>query len=120
MNMANEKTYVLVEVEDSCLADTTVIGGGEVEVISIDWDDIPNELIEAEDKLGEVVTALDTIKQQGRKDTHALEKAELRLREIINEFNEDEDGLSGEGVDDTVDEWEEDDVVALGPGSDAE
>ncbi len=115
-----DKTYVLVTVEDSCLDETHVIGGGDVEVITIDWDEITDDPGDAEDKLGEVVTAIDNIKTQGRKDTSALEKTELRLREIINDFVEEEDGLSGEGVDDTDDEeWDEDDVVALGrdPGS---
>ncbi len=85
------KVYVLVEVEDNCLSDTTVIGPGDVEIIDIDWDLIPNDPVEAQNKLSEIVVALDNLKAQGCKDTAELEKVELRLRDIINDFVEDED-----------------------------
>src|SRR5271157_3761934 len=127
-----DKTYVLVTVEDSCLDETHVIGGGDVEVITIDWDEITDDPGDAEDKLGEVVTAIDNIKTQGRKDTAELEKVELRLREIVADFEEDDEEeecedcgellseceCEDEGdfhIEEGDEDWDEDDVVGLGP-----
>ncbi len=132
--MQDLQTYVLVTVEDSCLDETHVIGGGDVEVIAIDWDDTTNDPSEAEDKLGQVVTAIDNIKTQGRKDTGELERAELRLREIIDDYADQEEECDdcGEFLSDCEcdedegdfaipedgEDWNDDDVVALGPGHD--
>ncbi len=96
-----EHTYVLVEVEDSCLAGAQIIGGGDVTVIEIDWDEICNDLAEAEDKLGEVVSAIDDLKVQGRKDTGDLEKIARRLEDTIDDIavtERDFDEMQKDGV----------------------
>ncbi len=88
------KVYVLVEVEDNCLSDTTVIGPGDVEIIDIDWDLIPNDPVEAKNKLSEILEAINRIEDQVHPNRLALaplERAELRLREYINEMQDDED-----------------------------
>ncbi len=88
------KVYVLVEVEDNCLSDTTVIGPGDVEIIDIDWDLIPNDPVEAKNKLSEILEAINRIEDQVHPNRLALaplERVELRLREYINEMQDDED-----------------------------
>ena len=98
------KTYALIEIEDGELSDSTVCGSGKVQIITIDWDSVGDDEVEAEETLACVIQAIYDLCAQGLSKEGAipLGKARDRLKEIIN-------AIIDESADDDDDEEDDDD-----------
>lgn len=82
------RNVVLVEIEDGCLLDTTVMGSGQVEIVTLDWDEIETNPSEAQDAMYALAEAIRTA--DGPTPV-GLALVEERLKAIIAKHEEDDD-----------------------------
>ena len=121
------KTFVLVEVEDNMVSDVNVIGTGDVEAITIDWDVIQDDLDDIDDALLKVSSAVGELLSQGVPcATGPLGIAREKLQAFSDDIHGEEDEEDEEededidADDDDDEEWEEEDRVELGPEDDGD